>query len=110
MPQRRDDHRRPAVLDALVRSVHLFRSRLSIVAFTGVIISANRLFETDTVTVPPTLAVGVVEGVTAFALIIPVRAYMRPTVAGEPTDNPVTIYRGVHRGPPRAPASVVAVD
>ncbi|MFD1687612.1 hypothetical protein [Halobellus litoreus] len=58
------------VLDALVWSVRLFRSYPSIVVFAGVIILANRLLETDAVTVLPTPAVGVVEAVTAFAFII----------------------------------------
>ncbi|WP_311174020.1 hypothetical protein [Halobellus ordinarius] len=97
------------VLDALVWSVHLFRSYPSIVAFTGVIILSNRLLETDAVTVLPTPAVGVVEAVTAFAFIISIRAYVGTIVAGELTDNPVTIREGLHRSIARTPALVGVV-
>ena len=97
------------VLDALVWSVRLFRSYPSIVAFAGVIILANRLLETDIVTVLPTPAVGVVEAVTTFAFIISIRAYVGTIVAGELTDTPVTIREGVYRSIARTPALVGVV-
>ena len=94
------------VLDALVWSIRLFRSYPSIVAFAGVIILARRLLETDVITVLPTPAVGVVEGVATFAFIISVRAYVGTIVAGELTDTPVTIREGLHRSIARTPAVV----
>ena len=97
------------VLDALVWSVRLFRSYPSIVAFAGVIILARRLLETDAITVLPTPAVGVVEGVATFAFIISIRAYVGTIVAGELTDAPVTIREGLHRSIARTPAVVGVV-
>ena len=97
------------VVDALVWSVRMFRSYPSIVAFAGVIILANRILEIDTVTVLPTPAVGVVEAVTAFAFIITIRAYVGTVVAGELTDNPVTVREGLHRSIARTPALVGVV-
>jgi hypothetical protein len=97
------------VLDALVWSVRLFRSYPSIVAFAGVIILARRLLETDAITVLPTPAVGVVEGVATFAFIISIRAYVGTIVAGELTDTPVTIREGLHRSIARTPAVVGVV-
>jgi hypothetical protein len=97
------------VLDALVWSVRLFRSYPSIVAFAGVIILANRLLETDFVTVLPAPAVGVVEAVAAFAFVISIRAYVGTIVAGELTDNPVTIREGLHRSIARTPALIGVV-
>ena len=97
------------VLDALVWSANLFRSYPSIVVFAGVIILAKRLLGTDAITVLPTPAVGVVEGVTAFAFVISIRAYVGAVVAGELTDTPVTICEGLHRSIARTPAVVGVV-
>ena len=97
------------VLDALVWSVRLFRSYPSIVVFAGVIILANRLLETDAVTVLPTPAVGVFEAATAFAFIISIRAYVGTIVAGELTGDPVTIRERLHRSIARTPALVGVV-
>ena len=97
------------VLDALVWSVRLFRSYPSIVVFAGVIILANRLLETDAVTVLPTPAVGVVEAVTAFAFIISIRAYVGTIVAGELTGDSVRIREGLRRSVARTPALVGVV-
>jgi hypothetical protein len=97
------------VLDALVWSVRLFRSYPSIVVFAGVIVLARRLLETDAITVLPTPAVGVVEGVTAFAFVISIRAYVGTVVAGELTDTPVTVREGLRRSVARTPAVVGVV-
>jgi hypothetical protein len=95
------------VLDALVWSVHLFRSYPSIIAFAGVTILANRLFETDVVNVLPMPVIGVFEGLTAFVFVILIRAYVGTIVAGELTDNSVTIREGIHRSIARTPALIV---
>jgi hypothetical protein len=94
------------VLDALVWSVRLFRSHPSIIAFTGVTILANRLFETDVVNVLPMPVIGVFEGLTAFVFVILIRAYVGTIVAGELTDNSVTIREGVYRSITRTPALI----
>jgi len=94
------------VLDALVWSVRLFRSSPSIIAFGGVIILVNRLLETDSITVLPMPAVGVLETVTAFAFIVSIRAYVGTVVAGELTGDPVTVREGLHRSLARTPALV----
>ena len=94
------------VLDALVWSVRLFRSYPSIVAFAGVIILANRLFETDVVSVLPTPVIGVVETLTAFVFIVSIRAYVGTIVAGELTGESVTIREGLHRSLARTPSLV----
>ena len=95
------------VLDALVWSVHLFRSYPSIIAFAGVTILANRLFETDVVNVLPMPVIGVLEGLTAFVFVILIRAYVGTIVAGELTDNSVTIREGIYRSIARTPALIV---
>jgi len=94
------------VLDTLVWSVRLFRSYPSILAFTGVIIFANRLLETDSIALLPAPAIGVIEFVTAFAFIISIRAYVGTIVAGNLTDNPVTVREGLRRSIARTPALV----
>ena len=94
------------VLDALVWSIRLFRSYPSILAFTGVIILANRLLETDSIALLPMPAIGVAEAVTAFAFIVSIRAYVGTIVAGELTGQPVTIREGLRRSIARTPALV----
>ncbi|WP_233560659.1 hypothetical protein [Halobellus sp. Atlit-38R] len=94
------------VLDALVWSLRLFRSYPSILAFAGVIIFSNRLLETDSITVLPTPAIGVIEAVTAFAFIISIRAYVGTIVAGELTGESVTVREGLRRSIVRTPALV----
>ena len=94
------------VLDALVWSVRLFRSYPSVLAFAGVIILINRLLETDAINVFPRPAIGVIEALTAFAFIISIRAYVGTIVAGELTDEPVTMREGLHRSIARTPALV----
>ena len=95
-----------SVLDALVWSVRLFCSSPSLPAFTGVIILANRLLETDSITVLPMPVIGVAEAVTAFVFIISIRAYVGTIVAGELTGDPVTIREGLRRSIARTPALV----
>jgi hypothetical protein len=95
-----------SVLDALVWSVRLFRSYPSILAFTGVIILANRLLEMDSITVLPMPVVGVAEAVTAFVFIISIRAYVGTIVAGELTGDPVTTREALRRSIARTPALV----
>jgi hypothetical protein len=73
------------------------------------IILANRLLETDVVTVLPTPAVGVVEATTAFAFVILIRAYVGTVVAAELTGGSVTIRERVHRSVARTPALVGVV-
>jgi hypothetical protein len=90
----------------LVWSVYLFRSYPSIVVFSGVIILANRLLETDSINLLPLPMIGVFEAVTAFAFIFLIRAYVGTIVAGELTGNPVTIREGLHRSIARTPALV----
>ncbi|WP_231554344.1 hypothetical protein [Halobellus rufus] len=97
------------VLGALVWSVHLFRSYPSILAFAGVIILANRILETNAVSVLPVPFIGVIEAVTAFAFIILIRAYVGTIVAGELTGHPVTIRQGFRRSLARTPALVGVV-
>ncbi|WP_225307762.1 hypothetical protein [Haloarcula sp. CBA1129] len=94
------------VLDALVWSVRLFRSYPSILAFTGMVILANRLLETDSVAVLPMPVIDIIEGLTAFVFIISLRAYVGTIVAGELTDDPVTIREGLRRSIVRTPALV----
>ena len=97
------------VLDALVWSVHLFRSYPSIVAFAGVIILVNRLIETDVITVLPIPAIAVIEVLAAFVFIISIRAYVGTIVAGELTGESVTIREGLHRSLARTPALIVVI-
>ncbi|WP_241686238.1 hypothetical protein [Halorubrum amylolyticum] len=92
------------VLDALVWSVRLFRSRPSIPASAGVIVLVNRLLETDAIDVLPTPAIGVIEALTAFAFVVLLRAYVGTIAAGELTNDPVTIREGLHRSVSRTPA------
>jgi hypothetical protein len=94
------------VLDALIWSVRVFRSYPSIVAFAGVLILANRLLETDSINVLPTPAIGAFEAITAFAFVFLIRAYVGTIVAGELTDEPVTIREGLYRSVARTPALV----
>ncbi|WP_256335669.1 hypothetical protein [Halopenitus persicus] len=94
------------VLDALVWSVGLFRSRPSIVAFAGVIVLANRLLETDVITVLPLPVVDLFEAAAAFAFLFLIRAYVGTIVAGELTGDPVTIREGIQRSLARTPALV----
>lgn len=94
------------VLDALVWSVRLFRSYPSIIAFAGVTILANRFLETDIINVLPMPVIGVLEGLTAFVFIVLIRAYVGTIVAGELTDNSVTIREGVSRSITRTPALI----
>ncbi|SER80907.1 hypothetical protein [Natrinema salaciae] len=94
------------VLDALAWSVRLFRSSPSIVAFTGVLILANRLLETDSINVLPLPVIDVFEALTAFAFVFLIRAYVGTIVAGELTGDPVTIREGLHRSIARIPALV----
>ncbi|WP_261385038.1 hypothetical protein [Haloarcula hispanica] len=94
------------VLDALVWSVRLFRSYPSIIAFAGVTILANRLLETDIINGLPMPVIGVFDALTAFVFIILIRAYVGTIVAGELTDNSVTIREGVHRSITRTPALI----
>lgn len=94
------------VFDALVWSVRLFRSYPSILAFTGVIIIANRLLETDGIALLPMPAISVIEAVTAFVFVISIRAYVGTIVAGELTGDPVTIREGLRRSIARTPALV----
>jgi len=94
------------VLDALVWSVRLFRSYPSILAFTGVVILANRLLETESITLLPMPAIDVIETVTAFVFIISIRAYVGTIVAGELTGDPVTIREGLRQSISRTPALV----
>ena len=100
---------RRSVLDALVWSVRLFRSYPSIVVFSGVIILARRLLETDSINVLPMPVIGVVEVLTAFAFIILIRAYVGTIVAGELTGEPVTRREGLHRSLARTPSLVGVV-
>ncbi|WP_371727622.1 hypothetical protein [Haloarcula sp. CBA1122] len=93
-------------LDALVWSVRLFRSYPSIIAFAGVTILANRLLETDIINGLPMPVIGVFDALTAFVFIILIRAYVGTIVAGELTDNSVTIREGVHRSITRTPALI----
>lgn len=95
---------RRTVLDAVVWSVRLFRSYPSIAVFASVIIVANRLLETDGITMLPTPAVDVFDAITAFAFIFLIRAYVGTIVAGELTDDTVTIREGLHRSIARIPA------
>ena len=95
-----------SILDALVWSVRLFRSHPSIVAFAGVVIFANRLFETESISVLPVPVIGVFEALTTFTFVFLLRAYVGTIVAGELTDDPVTIREGVHRSLARTPALV----
>ncbi|WP_367175791.1 hypothetical protein [Haloarcula rubripromontorii] len=94
------------VLDALVWSVRLFRSYPSILAFTGMVILANRLLETDSVAVLPMPVIDIIEGLTAFVFIISLRTYVGTIVAGELTNDPVTIREGLRRSISRTPALV----
>ncbi|RLM87989.1 hypothetical protein D3D02_13720 [Halobellus sp. Atlit-38R] len=70
------------------------------------IIFSNRLLETDSITVLPTPAIGVIEAVTAFAFIISIRAYVGTIVAGELTGESVTVREGLRRSIVRTPALV----
>ena len=97
---------RRTVLDALIWSVRLFRSYPSIVAFAGVIILSKRLLESNGINVLPLATVSVLETATAFAFIVLIRAYVGTIVAGELTDDPVTIREGLHRSLARTPALV----
>jgi hypothetical protein len=74
-----------------------------------VIILVNRVLETDSITVLPMPAVGVLEAVTAFAFIVSIRAYVGPIIAGELTGDPVTVREGLHRSLTRTPALVGAI-
>jgi hypothetical protein len=71
-----------------------------------VIILANRVLETDSIDVLPLPAIGVFETLTAFAFIVLIRAYVGTIVAGELTDDPVTIRGGLRRSLARTPALV----
>lgn len=95
-----------SVLDALAWSVRLFRSHPSIVAFAGVVIFANRLVETDTLSVLPIPVIGVFEALTTFTFVFLLRAYVGTIVAGELTDEPVTVRGGLHRSVTRIPALI----
>ena len=97
---------RRTVFDALVWSVRLFRSYPSIVAFAGIIILANRLLETDVINALPTPVISVIEVATGFAFIVLIRAYVGMIVAGELTEDPVTIREGLYRSLSRTPALV----
>ncbi|ELY59276.1 hypothetical protein C492_11075 [Natronococcus jeotgali DSM 18795] len=54
----------------------------------------------------PLPVISVLETATAFAFIILIRAYVGMIVAGELTDDPVTIREGLHRSLARTPALV----
>ncbi|AJF27344.1 hypothetical protein SG26_00975 [Haloarcula sp. CBA1115] len=69
-------------------------------------ILANRLLETDIINGLPMPVIGVFDALTAFVFIILIRAYVGTIVAGELTDNSVTIREGVHRSITRTPALI----
>ncbi|WP_188787623.1 hypothetical protein [Halobellus salinus] len=73
------------------------------------IILGNRLLETGLTAAFPTPAVGVVEGVAAFALVVSIRAYAGTVVAGELTGEPVTVREGLYRSLARTPALIGVV-
>ncbi|WP_459864398.1 hypothetical protein [Halorubrum trueperi] len=54
----------------------------------------------------PLPAIGVFDALTAFAFIFLIRAYVGTIVAGELTDDPVTIREGLHRSLARTPSLV----
>lgn len=98
------------VLDTLVWSVRLFRSYPSILGFSAVIVLANRLLETESVTVLPVPAIDIVEFVTAFAFVFLIRAYVATIVAGELTSDRVTAREGLSHTVARIPAFGLTVS
>ncbi|MUW13486.1 hypothetical protein GJ633_01595 [Halorubrum sp. CBA1125] len=70
------------------------------------IILANRLLETDIITVLPMPAIGVAEVLTAFVFIISIRAYVGTIVVSELTGESVTIRKGLRRSLARTPSLV----
>lgn len=97
---------RRSVLDTLTWSVRLFRSYPSIVVFGVAIVLLNRLVEIDAIDVLPTPVVGVLGALASFAFIVLLRAYVATIVAGELTDQPVTVREGLYRSLRRTPALV----
>ncbi|WP_435066921.1 hypothetical protein [Haloplanus sp. C73] len=96
---------RRSVLDTLVWSARLFRSRPSIALFSAAIVLTNRLLETDSLQAIPTPAVNGLEAATAFAFAVLIRAYVGVVVAGELTDR-VTAWEALRRSLARTPALV----
>lgn len=97
---------RRSVLDMLVWSARLFRSRPSIALVTVAIVLTNRLLETDSLHALPTPAVNGLEVATTFVFVVFIRAYVGVIVAGELTDG-VTAQGALRQSLIRTPALLV---
>jgi hypothetical protein len=100
---------RRTVLDALVWSVGLFRSRPSIVVFGIGVVLFNRLLESGVVAALPTPAVGALDAAGAFVFVFLLRAYVATIVAGALTDSSVTVRDAARRSLARVPALVALI-
>ncbi|TYT62802.1 hypothetical protein [Natrialba swarupiae] len=97
---------RRSILDALVWSGRLFRARPSILAFALFFVGVNRFLDEVAILYAPEPLVDTVGLLAAFAFLIGLRAYVGTIVAGEITDDRVSVRSAVWHTLRRTPALV----
>ncbi|MEY7850013.1 hypothetical protein AB7C87_12545 [Natrarchaeobius sp. A-rgal3] len=97
---------RRSILDALVWCGWLFRTRPSIPAFALFFVGVNRFLDEVAVLYAPEPLVDTVGILAAFAFLIWLRAYVGTIVAGEISDDPVSVRSAVWHTIRRTPALV----